>query len=208
MNKNRLFKRALICIISLSAGLSTYVLFNHQKETIHEEDGHYESDVIKSEIINISVRWYKDFRIREPRFISATSKTLFQMNRDNMKYIGGRNELELRGMICVIRNGTYAPPHDCGYKGNVADLLIPRTVQPENWFHKAAPLLIPEGKTFQHFLDGVLPKLVRMVYRMGRSLFFCLSTILFLLEHELSCSSTKCCARAQALCCSTISFVL
>ena len=42
-----------------------------------------------------------------------------------------------------------------------------------------------------------------MVYQRGRKFVYLLEHKCFVLEHEISCSSTKCCARAQTVCSST-----
>jgi hypothetical protein len=62
--------------------------------------------------------------------------------------------------IAFIKNGLYIND-DCGY--NYGDITIKRTFRNENEtniiFDKAIIYTVPDGWSFQHFLDGIGPKL-------------------------------------------------
>ena len=72
--------------------------------------------------------------------------------------------------MAVIPNGVYRLPHDCGWKTDYAlwDPADPRakaklraagSVQHHK---KLCPLIVPQAWSFQHFLDGTLPKLAQV----------------------------------------------
>ena len=62
--------------------------------------------------------------------------------------------------IAFVKNGLYVND-DCGY--NYGDITIKRTFQKEGEanviFDKAIIYTVPDGWSFQHFLDGIGPKL-------------------------------------------------
>ena len=65
---------------------------------------------------------------------------------------------KLLGQIYIIRNGSLSLPCDCRYKSNISDILQCREVSLSRRYSSVVPLTFPDGGTFQHFLDGVLPK--------------------------------------------------
>lgn len=60
-----------------------------------------------------------------------------------------------------MKNGTYNTDYDCGYKSNASSVLEKRAVKTVDWYYALVPLIVPDGWSFQHFLDGTLPKIVQ-----------------------------------------------
>ncbi|KAJ8306836.1 hypothetical protein KUTeg_014920 [Tegillarca granosa] len=105
---------------------------------------------------------YSQFQLPEPLFISEQDRSLFYKNPGNVKMSKMQNATEkLRGEIYNVRNGTFTLPYDCGYKSNYTFVTQKREIPKRNWHFALAPMIIPEANTFQHFLDGALPKFMQ-----------------------------------------------
>ena len=104
---------------------------------------------------------YPKFNITEPNFISSESKLLFYKFQPNRERIGMPKKEQLYGEIVTIRRGTFSMPHDCGYRSNVSHVLEARDILPGRWLRSLIPMIVPDGGTFQHFLDGTLPKIIQ-----------------------------------------------
>lgn len=103
---------------------------------------------------------YDNFTITEPLFVTPFDRILFYRSAQNVRDIQPRTQQQLIGIIELIRNGTLVWTFDCGYKTSL-DLYKP------NWNHNEShsillPLNVPDGGYFQHFTDGVWPKLVQI----------------------------------------------
>ncbi|XP_077862372.1 uncharacterized protein LOC144344177 [Saccoglossus kowalevskii] len=105
---------------------------------------------------------YAQFNIMEPHFISVKDRDLFYLNENNKKAIGIATKDKLRGEIVVVRNGTHGTPYDCGYRGKVNSVMsgIGEHTGNNNFF-ALAPLVVPDSYSFQHFIDGLLPKIIQ-----------------------------------------------
>ena len=104
---------------------------------------------------------YPEFNVTEPRFINEDGKLLFYKYQPNKERIGVPTKENLLGQIVTIRKGTFSMPHDCGYRSNVSHVLKYRDILPGRRFRSLVPMLVPDGGTFQHFLDGTLPKIIQ-----------------------------------------------
>ena len=104
---------------------------------------------------------YPTFNITEPKFINSDWKLLFYKQKDNREKIGIPTKDQLLGEIITIRRGTFSMPHDCGYQSKVSHVLKARAVLQGRWFRSLVPMIVPDGGTFQHFLDGTLPKIIQ-----------------------------------------------
>ena len=104
---------------------------------------------------------YQPFNVTEPKFINSENKLLFYKYQPNRERIGVPTKDQLLGEIVTIRKGTFTMPHDCGYRSNVSHVLKARDILPGRWFRSLVPMIVPDGGTFQHFLDGTLPKIIQ-----------------------------------------------
>ena len=114
-----------------------------------------------SRIIKKETLVYPAFNITQPKFINVENKILFYKFQGNIGRIGVPTKDELFGEIVTIREGTVLMPHDCGYRSNVSHMLEARSIRPRRWFHSLVLMIVPGGGTFQHFLDGTLPKVIQ-----------------------------------------------
>lgn len=67
----------------------------------------------------------------------------------------------LLGYVDIVKEGSVEGNYDCGFK---TDNLVNIKSGLKKQFHisgKVVYLIVPEGYAFQHFLDGVLPKIVQ-----------------------------------------------
>ena len=101
---------------------------------------------------------YDSFNFTEPLFVSDEDRKRFLGWPVNLKFLGPQPKEKLRGIIQAIPNGAVDRYIDCGWPSNLKEF---------EWtgnkiaLDRAAPLLVPDSASFQHFLDGVLPKLVQ-----------------------------------------------
>ena len=90
---------------------------------------------------------YENFSRRVPLFIDEKDKQLFMMNDLNRGNFEPASSSVLRGEVNVVRNGTYAMPHDCGWKSSVEFVRQPRRATQSEVV--LCPLLIPDAYSFQ-----------------------------------------------------------
>lgn len=112
---------------------------------------------------------YPRFNITEPNFISARHRNLFHLKTSNYKVIGEPSTQKLLGELFVIRNGSFTLPYECGYKSNISEILEYRDMSFLRHYPSVLPLIVPDGGTFQHFIDGVLPKLIQALTFINQS---------------------------------------
>ena len=107
---------------------------------------------------------YPPFTVSEPHFISEEDRKFFWSNKLNTEvaHITGKNHLT--GVIKLIKGAVYAPNIDCGWGSKLQNFEAFT-----NWGDERTPsdrvvyfpLLVPESDSFQHFLDGTVPKLIQ-----------------------------------------------
>ena len=102
-----------------------------------------------------------------PRFVNVDDRRAFIGDDDNRVYltVPPATASQLVGRVRVVWNGVIRPGHECSWKtsdeefsrrgdGGRSTTYVNQTL---------CPLLVPDGHTFQHFVDGVLPKLVQLL---------------------------------------------
>ncbi len=103
---------------------------------------------------------YEPFQITPPFFGDSSDERLFNENDMNLEFLGVQNKSKLRGVLESIPNGVAGYHTDCGWPSKISDYR-----QMVEWRAPQAdvvvPLLVPDGFSFQHFLDGVLPKIMQ-----------------------------------------------
>ena len=104
---------------------------------------------------------YSYFRINEPNFINNVDRTLFLSEPQNVDQLQERQEDVLTGIIEVIPNGSVNQYLDCGWRTNSSHFRY-RPKHPRDHYAVLCPLLVPSSYRFQHFIDGVLPKLMQL----------------------------------------------
>ena len=105
---------------------------------------------------------YPSFVIHEPHFLSEDDRNIFLKNPRNRANLAPRPQEKLRGVIRMFDNGSALASYDCGwnsdirqYGNRIFDVGAP--------FEIICPIMVPGGDSFQHFLDGVLPKIVQVL---------------------------------------------
>ena len=109
---------------------------------------------------------YQKFSLSVPRFISDSDKQLFMNNTQNklLLHMGHAQERHL-GKVRILKDVTVDHSMDCSWRRgmqvynstSLGNLNNPRVLN----YQFVCPLLIPGGNSFQHFLDGALPKLLQ-----------------------------------------------
>ena len=119
------------------------------------------SFVQTSRIVRRDIITYQEFNITEPHFITDNARRLFYLDQMNRDKIGVPSKDKLLGEIFTVRKGTFAMPYDCGYRSNMSFVLQHREIPSKSWYRSLVPMMVPDGGTFQHFLDGTLPKIIQ-----------------------------------------------
>ena len=121
---------------------------------------------------------YPEYERKPPEFIKPSHRGLFVNNSVYKAIIGRRNSsYYLNGLIELFAGGRSAKSEgkhlDCGQKTDMAHFKASFPDAPP-WkgdinrnittidLTIGSPLLVPDGYAFQHFLDGVLPKLAQL----------------------------------------------
>lgn len=77
-----------------------------------------------------------------------------------------RDPRALHGEVCVVPNGMFQTPFDCGYR---SPRLTGAALRGSGGFAGVlAPIIVPEAWSFQHFVDGLLPKLAQAEHILRR----------------------------------------
>ena len=104
---------------------------------------------------------YTKFRIKEPNFIDPLDRKLFLLHKNNLELLQPRQTELLHGIIEVVPNGYVNGDIVCGWQTNSSHFLVhPKRVREH--YPVLCPLLVHNANTFQHFMDGVLPKLAQI----------------------------------------------
>lgn len=104
---------------------------------------------------------YSDFHRQEPLFCDDEDRQLFFQSpviQDNLK---PNSYDKLRGVIEIVKNGSFQMEYSCGFPSKVNYFTIPRPSS--RHFQMLVPLIIPMSFLFQHFLDGTMPKIVQIL---------------------------------------------
>ena len=103
---------------------------------------------------------YPGFLTPLPKFTTHAEKNIFVKDSDNVLALSKPNKAMLTGQIQIIKKGFVDKFIDCGWRSVASSFRW--TGQPTDQNYSVLlPLLVPDGGYFQHFIDGVLPKLVQ-----------------------------------------------
>ena len=105
---------------------------------------------------------YPPFTIDEPHFLGARDKEIFLKNPRNRANLASPSREKLRGVIRMFPNGRAHASYDCGWNSDLRQYRK-GVVGAEEGFAVMCPILVAGGSSFQHFVDGVLPKVVQVL---------------------------------------------
>lgn len=173
----RLYKTLLIILLILILIYYAYNLFFY---SIKNQVSIIKNEKLSEFSLKLDQKFYETsqnlqpFYIRLPNFSDDEAKnwfynsTYYQINSKKCpKYSCEQNGVlfndikeHLSVRIAFVKNGLYLND-DCGY--NYGDKAVKRTYKNENEattiYDKAIIYTVPDGWSFQHFLDGIGPKL-------------------------------------------------
>lgn len=110
-----------------------------------------------------SIRFsYKPFNVSLPNFFSDSHRNIFTKTKgiSDVLLHGFWLNNGMDGSISVFENATFEVKYECGYKENETRCCNPQLNSLPDYYI-LCPLLVPDGCSFQHFTDGVLPKLMQ-----------------------------------------------
>ncbi|XP_050411999.2 uncharacterized protein LOC126826912 [Patella vulgata] len=136
---------------------------------------------------------YKNFRLVEPHFSTEADRWLFLNNSIYVKDLEAIPDIRLRGIVAVQENAVAYEKLDCGWKNNLADY---QGNEKKFLNGTICPLLVPDSHAFQHFIDGVLPKLMQVYdYVINSNVFFLIlkprDTLIYDFYHKLGISRDR-----------------
>ena len=145
--------------------LSTFKKFRDIKSNRSVFRDSLQNDLVKHKHIHLN---YVTFSHSTPTFADSHDKDLFFANKINANDIGDVPKERLQGVIGYLPNTTINRQIDCGWKTPI-EQFHKRDHQVAAKYHILCPLLIPDSFAFQHFIDGVLPKLMQAYDLLQRS---------------------------------------
>tara|TARA_B100000795_G_scaffold183742_1_gene139367 strand:- start:380 stop:8629 length:8250 start_codon:yes stop_codon:yes gene_type:complete len=105
---------------------------------------------------NVKIFKYRKFKFEEPHFLREKDRQEM-LNHKDIGDIMNVNPGKLYGEIRTVKNGKYDETDDCGYRADYSKHISSSTPK----YKQLIPLLVPGGNSFQHFLDGTMPKLIQ-----------------------------------------------
>ncbi|XP_013391422.1 uncharacterized protein LOC106159645 [Lingula anatina] len=107
---------------------------------------------------------YDAFKMAEPNCVDEEDLNKFRKHPLNVELMQQSAE-KLRGVLRIIDNGVFNKSisrSKCGWKSPF-DEIKSENLSPTAAVHVdiLCPLMVPGGSSFQHFLDGILPKIVQ-----------------------------------------------
>ena len=101
---------------------------------------------------------YEPFELNLPNFIDENDKRIFQHDSRNIEMLSSTGSKT--GVIKIVRNGFFSMPYECGYYQSKYE-HTKKGVPARHHYRVLMPLIVPDGWSFQHFLDGTVPKLIQ-----------------------------------------------
>lgn len=122
----------------------------------------YDTDIMKHVEFETSVDLqniqYDIPGIKLPNFISEKDKHSFLKYNEVDKWT--ETKFDKTGAIKIIKDGAYDFSDDCGWKSDYEKHKKYKTKASKH-YKALIPLVVPGSNSFQHFLDGVMPKLMQ-----------------------------------------------
>ena len=115
-------------------------------------------DLQNNDVVHLD---YASFHIPEPSFASEEDRALFRMNKVNTEDLKPIPKERLKGAIAWVPNTTISRNIDCGWRTPLEKFQVKAYNADKYHNHIICPLLVPDGNAFQHFIDGILPKLIQ-----------------------------------------------
>jgi len=129
------------------------------------------SEQLASVDLDLSIE-YPNYVPSLPRFVNGDDRLVFMNDASNSVHFATPAH-QLIGRVRVVWNGVVRPRHECSWKTSNDEFERqgadggPSTTT--TFVNKTlCPLLVPDGQTFQHFVDGVLPKLIQLLTEASR----------------------------------------
>ncbi len=121
---------------------------------------HLRQELVKRKVIHLE---YEPFTFSEPEFSSEEDRKLFLMNAMNTQHLSQTPRNRTAGLVTLSLNAMVHGGIDCGWRSRLEQFQSKSYVARKKTrrYDILAPLLVPDSFAFQHFLDGVLPKLVQ-----------------------------------------------
>jgi len=103
---------------------------------------------------NVKIFKYHKFKFEEPHFLREKDRQEMLNHKDIVDIMNVSPE-KLYGEIRIVKNGKYDETDDCGYRADYSKHIASSNLK----YKQLIPLLV--GNSFQHFLDGSMPKLIQ-----------------------------------------------
>ena len=104
---------------------------------------------------------YDDFRLDEPKFTTGGDRELFYKLQENVNAVGPLSRDKLRGVVAYVAGGLVSHKFPCSWRTSLKQFSARTWMPARRQVAYLCPLLVPGGGSFQHFVDGVLPKLMQ-----------------------------------------------
>lgn len=102
-----------------------------------------------------------------PRFVDMSDRRTFAADGENRAQfvLTPSYTAQFIGRVRVLSNAVVRLEHECSWKTSEVEFRRRDGEEASLTYANKTlcPLLVPDGRTFQHFVDGVLPKLVQLL---------------------------------------------
>ncbi len=116
---------------------------------------------------NNTIIKYEPFSTTRPLFADPRDERLFWENPENRIQVEVPSPEQLIGRIKILNDHLIHSSQNCGWQTNETFLSY-RLPYPSMKIRRrvefVCPLLVPQSNSFQHFVDGVLPKLMQVFH--------------------------------------------
>ena len=129
------------------------------------------------QIARITLR-YKTFNRTMPHFVSHKDRDLFLRLKENLDQFAAIPLERLTGDMAILYRGNVNLQMDCGWRNSLLDYYQGRNPRKLLARYRpmrirasdiVVPLLVPDGWSFQHFMDGIMPKLAQLAPMLSNS---------------------------------------
>lgn len=120
--------------------------------------------------MTISLR-YPNFKITAPLFLRAQDEAEFKNYSDNSQLLGWQSENRLRGEIQWFRGGLANHQQECSWNTKQDEAKTRASCEHDVLVAvpRSCPILYMEGGSFQHFVDGNMPKILQVLPLLTRA---------------------------------------
>ncbi len=107
---------------------------------------------------------YASFSYKLPRMVNPADVDKFYMNKQNRDDLSRVSVAKLTGVVAMVNDSVIHGDINCGWQTQLHQFTVQSNTKTITHYiddQILCPLLVPDSAVFQHFIDGVLPKIIQ-----------------------------------------------